>query len=540
MGASWTVPLIASETSSPSYYTAFTHASPGVTMLTASETTECNTTSVRTLVLSHAADSDGRPHSHFALPPFPVAVEAPVDNASHPDCRQPLNVSSAVDGAEAPTDVVLDSEPLMWYSSLRPGWVCWELLPEGSVKTSVFHMTNATLGAGIVCLPYAYLNLGLIFGILATVLFAGLSLTSTKFLVHSLNSSGTTSFEAMALRAGGPFFAFFVQLVIVLFNFGAAVGYLICVGDVFDVLVHAYELRTMVPHVLGWMLHRQVFLTLVAVLFLLPASAVNRLSSLRMASFVGLLGLELVVIATLILAIRQGMSPDIVIMGSPGLFPVSVGRALRGLPLLLFAFACQSNAPAIYHELQGPTYRRMAKVANRAVIMAFITYIVMGVAGFALFGGRALPNILENFTQQLRESTLLLVAFCGIIIGLLLSYPMNLAPCRNAVELFFFSENDATTTKKLIIAITLVIMSLIFSLAFPSVALLFSLMGSTCGSCIAMIFPGVFYLKLVTADSFTVQQPLQVRKGWILIGMGLGIACIGTLISIQELRLFSP
>lgn len=35
--------------------------------------------------------------------------------------------------------------------------------------------------------------------------------------------------------------------------------------------------------------------------------------------------------------------------------------------------------------------------------MSFVTYIVMGTAGFVLFGGGALPNILENFTKQLRE-----------------------------------------------------------------------------------------------------------------------------------------
>lgn len=96
------------------------------------------------------------------------------------------------------------------------------LFAEGSLKASIFNLTNATLGAGIISVPYAISQLGLIPGLLAIIALSICSTTATKLLVTALDHTSAASFEHLAELAGGRTFTILVQIVMVLFNFGAA------------------------------------------------------------------------------------------------------------------------------------------------------------------------------------------------------------------------------------------------------------------------------------------------------------------------------
>lgn len=403
---------------------------------------------------------------------------------------------------------------------------------EGSVKSSIFNLTNATLGAGIVSVPFAMMSLGLGLGLLTILLLAIASTTATKALVTVLDYTSASSFESLANLAGGRNFSLFVQLILLLFNFGSAIGYLICIGDVFSVIIHAYHVEAIIPHYLQWILARHFFVSIVTVILLLPLCLVDKLSKLRMTSLLGLVALELLVIVTFVLVFQKGVHPS---LGSfpytKSFVPSSPKGPLRGVPLLVFAFSCHSNAPSIYNELENQSYRRMAKVSRRSAITALITYLVMGVSGFAIYGQSLVPNVLFNFTSDLKHSVLLLIAFIGILIGVILSFPMNIFPCRTSVEHALFPDATITPAQSVGISVGLVLASLCIGLKIPSLAILFSFTGSTCGAFVAFIGPGLFVLLLLPSP-LTDSRKI---KALVLFIVGVFIAIFGTAVTIAEM-----
>lgn len=174
----------------------------------------------------------------------------------------------------------------------------------------------------------------------------------------------------------------------------------------------------------------------------------------------------------------------------------------------------------------------MAKVASRSVMVALFTYIVMGVSGFITYGPQIQSNILLNFTAQLQYSVLLLIGFLGTLVGVLFSFPMSIFPCRGSLEATIYGNEPPPRMVETCIAVLLVLLTLIVALLVPSLAVVFGLTGSTCGACIAFIFPGVFVLRLL--DGSITDVPAK-RKGVFLVVTGLIIAVLGTTVSVYQL-----
>merc|ERR1719313_1709417 len=66
------------------------------------------------------------------------------------------------------------------------------------------------------------------------------------------------------------------------------------------------------------------------------------------------------------------------------------------LSLAIFAFCCQPNVPAIYCELERKSFKRMDKVAFRGMMLCLVIYLVMGIAGFLVFGEHTQGNAMRN------------------------------------------------------------------------------------------------------------------------------------------------
>merc|ERR1740139_492360 len=102
-----------------------------------------------------------------------------------------------------------------------------------SLSTVMFNLLATCLGAGILGLPYAYTGSGLVGGSCLLVLCAVLSGFGAHLLVEAADRSGRpASFYSVAQAVGGPRAGVFMDFLIFVMSFGAAVSYLIVVGGV--------------------------------------------------------------------------------------------------------------------------------------------------------------------------------------------------------------------------------------------------------------------------------------------------------------------
>ena len=109
-----------------------------------------------------------------------------------------------------------------------------------SVASGVLNMSNTILGAGMLALPHALAQSGLLVGLLLLALFAALSLLGLHLVSAAADLAGRpSSFYAVAEKAV-PGSGMLIDAAIAVKCFGVATAYLIIVGDAMPQAVEAF------------------------------------------------------------------------------------------------------------------------------------------------------------------------------------------------------------------------------------------------------------------------------------------------------------
>jgi len=152
----------------------------------------------------------------------------------------------------------------------------------GTVAGSAFTIANATLGAGLLGLPYVLNAAGLILGIFL-LLFFGIMANFTLKLLHldTLLVNGQ-SYEDIGNQVFGLWGSIPVMICVIGINFGAIISYTILIGDFLSPLGKTYVGE---DSILG----NKVFLQLIiTVVVLIPLCLMRSIVDLKWLSFVSL------------------------------------------------------------------------------------------------------------------------------------------------------------------------------------------------------------------------------------------------------------
>ena len=157
--------------------------------------------------------------------------------------------------------------------------------------------------------------------------------------------------------------------------------------------------------------------------------------------------------------------------------------AVSASAIIMFAFTCQVNVPSLYYELQERNLDQMCAVSRRGVAVCVLLYVVIGISGYANFPEANTGNLLNNYcvidpskvTLALHSPTLpptlppnlpptlpptrrpscclarqssysddpprvMAPAFGAITLTVLMAYPVNVYPCRYALDVVCFAE----------------------------------------------------------------------------------------------------
>jgi len=263
------------------------------------------------------------------------------------------------------------------------------LLQPGSSPGAVANLCSATLGAGVLSLPYAICRCGVVPGLLLLGLAATSTIVSIDMIIETGTTLGLSSYEEMTRRLLGPKALVVVESSIFVFCFGCAVAYVVAVGDILQqgiLGVFAAELPAFVT--------REWTMAMFWMVVMLPLSLLERIDSLRFASVFGIGSIAFLVVACVVHSVRDwleirgdgensgggggGSSDDSATNGTfmyadvshgPYMYdesddhyaaqdvrwwtPSSFWDVVLACPIIMFAFSCQVNVCAIYEELGG-------------------------------------------------------------------------------------------------------------------------------------------------------------------------------------------
>lgn len=189
---------------------------------------------------------------------------------------------------------------------------------------------------GLLTMPYAISQVGLIPGILLVFVVGGTSAFALHLLSVAASHVGRESSFFTISRLTYPKGTKFFDLAIAIKCYGVAASYLLIIGDLLPQLMHDIVDSTG----MGMLYSKATWVSLVMIL-LVPLSFCKRMDSLKYTSFVALASVAyMVFLVTFMYASpvnRPVPSSSPVLIGSSGL------DALRALPVFIFSFTCHQN-----------------------------------------------------------------------------------------------------------------------------------------------------------------------------------------------------
>ncbi|KAL1528762.1 hypothetical protein AB1Y20_010092 [Prymnesium parvum] len=311
------------------------------------------------------------------------------------------------------------------------------------VRTVTFVLANTILGAGMLGLPSAFAQCGLLVGLLLLGLFAATATTSLHLLSEAADRVGRPATFKTMCEASMPGFSLVFDLAIGIKCFGVATSYLIVCGDNMPAAMEA------LAGVSTGVLSSRRFWVLVSFVLAAPLSLLKNISRLRFTAAFSLVCVCIIIITVLLYAIHpsEEFNPCSNSSSSSCRGPIyavkDVGSIVRSIPVFVFSYTCHQNIISTTNELARPTPLRAAAGMISAVGIALVTYITLATAGvwrYLTFGDYLTGDILKKYPEG---SKVVAIARIGISLIVTMCYPLQAHPSRNCFTSVWNTLKDA-------------------------------------------------------------------------------------------------
>ncbi|KAK3539961.1 hypothetical protein QTP70_019609 [Hemibagrus guttatus] len=392
-----------------------------------------------------------------------------------------------------------------------------------SFGMSIFNLSNAIMGSGILGLAYAMANTGIIlFGILI-ILIAILSAYSIHLLLKSAGVVGIRAYEQLGYRAFGSAGKIIAACIITIHNIGAMSSYLFIVK---------MELPSVILGLLDkgtdseWYVNGSYLIIIVSICVILPLALMRHLGYLGYTSGFSLTCMFFFLISVIykkfVIACssehpsntNHSSIPDPTTTHTPYDYTHNstckaelitlTPQAAYTIPILAFAFVCHPEVLPIYTELKNPTKKRMQNVANISILAMFIMYLLTAIFGYLTFYDKVNDELLKSYSTK---DTLMLCVRLAVLVAVTLTVPVVLFPIRRAVQQLMFPDKPFHWARHIAIAVILLIFVNILVIFVPNIRYIFGVIGATSAPSLIFILPGIFYIRIIPEE----QEPLKSR-----------------------------
>ncbi|CAG5926939.1 unnamed protein product [Menidia menidia] len=323
-----------------------------------------------------------------------------------------------------------------------------------SFGMSVFNLSNAIMGSGILGLSYAMANTGIV---LFTILLFGvaiLSLYSVHLLLMTAKEGAMSSYLFIVkyelpevIRAflrleessgewylNGNYLVVFVSIGIILpLSMLKNLGYLgytsgfslSCMVFFLSVMIYKKtQLPCPLPFFYGHASNLSANASDMAALHALRANATQMDFSRADASAAAVAGGSDAHHAT---GVHFEPHPDDEEMCTPKYFVFNSQTAYT-VPILAFAFVCHPEVLPIYSELKDRSRKKMQNVSNLSILAMLVMYMLSALFGYLTFYDNVEAELLHTFTKVYKFDTMLLLVRLAVLTAVTLTVPIVLFP----------------------------------------------------------------------------------------------------------------
>nr|XP_033813819.1 sodium-coupled neutral amino acid transporter 2 isoform X2 [Geotrypetes seraphini] len=422
-----------------------------------------------------------------------------------------------------------------------------------SFGMSVFNLSNAIVGSGILGLSYAMANTGIALFMFLLIFVAIFSLYSIHLLLKTANEGGSLLYEQLGMKAFGLPGKLAASGSVTMQNIGAMSSYLYIVK---------YELPLVIKTLMGiegvteeWYLNGDYLVLMVSVFLILPLSLLRNLGYLGYTSGFSLLCMVFFLIVVIYKKFQipcpMGLEHDIMNMTlnntlthlastathasqehvasnltsdemcKPKYF-VFNSQTVYAVPILTFSFVCHPAVLPIYEELKGRSRKRMMKVSHVSFFAMFIMYLLAALFGYLTFYGNVEPELLHTYSKVIGADVVLLIVRLAVLLAVTLTVPVVIFPIRSSINQLLCANKEFSWIRHCIITVVVLGFTIILVIFVPTIRDIFGFIGASAAAMLIFILPSAFYIKLVKKESMKSVQ--KVGAMLFLIG-GLFVMC---------------
>ncbi|KAG2204441.1 hypothetical protein INT47_005232 [Mucor saturninus] len=368
-------------------------------------------------------------------------------------------------------------EDLDLLQSSRPGY------GTRSVFEVSLNIVNATVGSGIIGLPFALLIAGFSTGIAISVFVSILTFFAVYTLILTGQKTQIFNFSTIAEVAMGRFGFHMLNLMLFIQSAGSVISYFILVADTIPILLGLYFPQ------FPALADRQLVTILVAVLVIFPLNLFRSIGALARWSAFSVLLLPVMIITVLIRAPAYSKEHEAPIM--------EVGRdPIAAMGIMSFAFVCSQVAHSNYLSQKNQSMDSWKITSFLSTLMSWAISMSFAAIGYLSFGKDVSSSLFSNFPV---DDNVINVGRFALGLSMVLTVPMAFYPAREAVQKtigFETADRQPTALQHYSVTVVLFAIFLIFGVQIRSLGKVYSVVGGIASSFLAYIIPGFAYVAV--------------------------------------------
>ncbi|XP_075229301.1 proton-coupled amino acid transporter-like protein acs isoform X2 [Lycorma delicatula] len=398
---------------------------------------------------------------------------------------------------------------------------------------TLIHILKGSLGTGILAMPNAFCNSGLIVGAVATFIIGFICTYCLHVLIRSqyelckrkrVPILSYPETMRVALQQGPYFLRGFANISVPIVD-GFLISYQlgICCVYIMFVATNVKQVADMYVTPIDVRIHMLILL-----IPLIIQTYIRNLKLLapfsQLANVITFVGIGI----TMYYVFRDLRPIDSVpYVGEPRNFVLYMGTTLFALEAVGVILALENNmkTPKSFGGYFG--------VLNRGMVVIVLLYIFVGFFGYVTFGSTAKGSITLNLPRDdwLAQSVKIIFA-----IAIFITYALQ---CYVPIEIIWNTYMKKRLTKNFllweyILRTVTVLVTFVLAVAVPRLELFISLFGAFCLSALGIAFPAIIEICVMYPDKFGPCYYIIIRN-ILLILFGLAGLVIGTYISVNDI-----
>ncbi|XP_069861406.1 sodium-coupled neutral amino acid transporter 3 [Dipodomys merriami] len=425
-----------------------------------------------------------------------------------------------------------------------------------SFGMSVFNLSNAIMGSGILGLAYAMANTGIILFLFLLTAVALLSSYSIHLLLKSSGIVGIRAYEQLGYRAFGTPGKLAAALAITLQNIGAMSSYLYIIKSELPLVIQTF--LNLEEQTSDWYMNGNYLVILVSSTIILPLALMRQLGYLGYSSGFSLSCMVFFLIAVIYkkfqvpcplpsnLTNGTGNFSHVEVMEekahlqaeldtaalcTPSYFTLNSQTAYT-IPIMAFAFVCHPEVLPIYTELKDPSKKKMQHISNLSIAVMYVMYFLAALFGYLTFYDRVESELLHTYNKVDAFDVLILCVRVAVLTAVTLTVPIVLFPVRRAIQQMLFQNQEFSWLRHVIIATGLLTCINLLVIFAPNILGIFGIIGATSAPCLIFIFPAIFYFRIIPTEKEPARSTPKILAlcfavvGFLLMTMSLSFIII--------------